>query len=126
MSLNVYVGCTIILFIAASGMMLGIFAARKRKSKLWLVPIFSLSMTVFVSIFMYFLFAKINLVVSPWVAILFVFAEIGALMGCYINENMEQRSNLVRALVIFLSVIMFVALIITLMLTVFEQIMAQV
>lgn len=126
MSLNIYVGCTIILAIAVAGLMVGVSGIRQNKSKLWFVPIFSLSTTALVSICMYFVFAGSKMILSPWVGILFVFAEIGALMGCYINENMEPKSNLVRALVIFLTAVMLIALIITLMLTVFEQIMAQV
>lgn len=126
MSLNVYVGYTIILALAVAGLLVGVSGIRQNKSKLWFAPLFSLTTTALSSICMYFMFAGSKMILSPWIVILFVFAEIGALIGCYINENMEPKSNLVRALVIFLSVIMFVALIITLMLTVFEQIMAQV
>lgn len=126
MFLNVYVGCTIILAIAVAGLIVGVSCLRQNKSKLWFAPIFSLSTTALVSICMYFLFAGSKMMLSPWILILFVFGEIGSLLGCYINENTEPKSNLVRAFVIFLSVIMFMALIITLLLTVFEQIMAQV
>ncbi len=126
MAFNVYLGCTMILFVAVAGMMLGVFAVRNRKSKLWLAPIFSLSMTVFMTIFMYFLFSNAKIVISPWAAILFIFSEIGALLGCYLNENMEPKSNLVRAVVIVLSVVILLALFMTIMLTVSEYIMAQV
>ena len=121
MSLNVYVGATLMLFVAAAGMMTGIFSLKKRKSRLWLVPIFPLSMTVFTAIFMYILLADSMIMISPWIAVLYIFSEIGALLGCYINENLEPKSNLIRAVVIILSVALLIGLVTTFMLTVYEN-----
>ena len=121
MSLNVYVGATLMLFVAAAGMMIGIFSLKKRKSRLWLVPIFPLSMTVFTAIFMYILLADSMIMISPWIAVLYIFSEIGALLGCYINENLEPKSNLIRAVVIILSVALLIGLVTTFMLTVYEN-----
>lgn len=121
MSVNVYIGATLILFVAVTGMIISIFAVRKRKSKLWIAPMFSLSMTAFTAVFMYFLLVDLKIMISPWAALMYVFAEIGALLGCYINENMESKSNLVRAVVIIFSVFMLFAMVMTLMLTVYEN-----
>lgn len=122
MSLNVYIGATVMLIVAAAGMITGVFAVKKRKSRLWIVPMLPLSTTVFASVFMYFLFANAKIVISPWVAVLYIFAEVGALLGCYVNENMESKSKLLRAMVVILSMAMFVGLASTLMLTMSENI----
>ena len=122
MSLNLYVGATLMLFIAAAGMMTGIFSLKNRKSRLWIVPVFPLSMTVFTAIFMYIFLADAKVMISPWIAVLYVFAEIGALLGCYMNENIEHKSNLIRAVVIIMSAAMFIGLAATLTLTLYENI----
>ncbi|MBQ9886491.1 MAG: hypothetical protein IJM37_06510 [Lachnospiraceae bacterium] len=125
MAVNIYVGCTIILILAVAGLMFGLINVRNRKSKLWLAPIMPLSMSVFITAAMYLVFSSSKLYISPWAAILFIFSEIGSLMGCYVNENMEPKSGLIRAMVIVLSVVMFFAFALTFVYTLTKNVQVQ-
>lgn len=122
MSLNVYLGCTIILILAVPGIVLSLFSLRAKKSKLWFAPVMALSTTIFITAIMYFLFAGLTLTISPWIAVLFIFSEIGSILGSYINEHMEPKSNLIRAAVIILSVIMFLSVIMLIMVSLLNNI----